>query len=79
MSWRCAIAAALWTAALGLVLAGPIAAFADSAPTAAQIAACAPDALRLCADAIPNPAAVKACMLRHRALLSPQCREAFPK
>ena len=54
------------------------AALADS-PTPAQIAACAPDARRLCAPAIPDPAAVRACMIKHKSQLSQACREAFGK
>lgn len=88
MSWREAFKAALWTAALSLLLGVPIAAYAgasfrdpdtyrDVTPTAAQIAACAPDAARLCAHAIPDRDAVKFCMIRNKKRVSAQCREAF--
>jgi hypothetical protein len=48
-------------------------------PTPQQIAACAPDAQRLCASVIPDHVAVRACMIRHRSQLSQACREAFGK
>ena len=66
----------------GLVILGAVtfirAALAEQ-PTPAQIAACAPDARRLCADAIPDQVAVRACMIRHKSQLSQACREAFGK
>ena len=46
-------------------------------PTAAQIAACAPDAARLCASAIPDHEAVRFCMLRHKRQVSKECKDAF--
>lgn len=80
MIWRDALWAAPWTAALGIFLASALAAFAREpapVPTPIQIAACTPDALRLCGHAVPDPEAVKVCMLLHRRQLSQQCREAF--
>jgi hypothetical protein len=47
--------------------------------TAAQRAACTPDAFRFCASAIPNVEAVKSCMIANRAKLSAGCLAAFPK
>lgn len=63
----------------GVLISFPL--WAAEMPTAAQIAACAPDAVRLCPleAAAGDHAGVKACMLRHKAQLSAQCREAFPK
>jgi len=49
----------------------------DDAPTAAQIAACAPDAQRLCLRHIGNRAAMRACMTEHRNQLSETCKAAF--
>ena len=40
-------------------------------------APCRGDALRLCADAIPDEAAILACMRPKRASLSPSCRGVF--
>jgi hypothetical protein len=45
--------------------------------TAAQRAACAPDAVKLCPDTIPDVARTKACMLRHESELSQRCRAVF--
>ncbi len=49
----------------------------DDAPTAAQIAACTPDAQRFCLQHIGNHAAVRACMIAHIKQLSETCRAAF--
>lgn len=49
-------------------------------PTPQQVAACAPDALRWCSAFIKNGQAqpgMDRCMLMHRPLLSPACREVF--
>jgi hypothetical protein len=46
------------------------------APTAAQIAACAPDARRLCPQHFGNHEAMRACMTEHKNQLSQTCREA---
>ena len=40
-------------------------------------AACRDDAVRLCAEAIPDENAILACMRPKRALLSAPCRRAF--
>jgi hypothetical protein len=48
------------------------------AQTAEQRAACTPDALRLCADAIPDVGRVTACMQAKRASLSARCQAAMP-
>lgn len=47
--------------------------------TAAQRAACTPDALRLCSGDIPNVSAVTACMIRNKPNLSTACRSVFGK
>jgi len=75
---------------LGLIIGAAICSRAHAAdtttskpPTASMIAACAPDAIRLCFNALPVDSgphsALIACMVRHRAQLSQQCREAFAK
>jgi hypothetical protein len=45
--------------------------------TAEQRAACRPDVFRLCAGEIPNHRAITACLIAHRASLSPGCAAAF--
>ncbi len=45
--------------------------------TAEQREACTPDALRLCADTIPDVGRTSACMRAHKTELSPRCRAAF--
>lgn len=42
-----------------------------------QREACAPDAIKLCENTIPDVARTTACMKRHFAQLSPRCRTAF--
>lgn len=42
--------------------------------TEAQRSACMPDVFRLCASAIPNAGAIKACLAREQDRLSPSCR-----
>jgi hypothetical protein len=42
--------------------------------TAEQQQACMPDAFRLCSSEIPDIDRIKACMVRNRSQLSPQCR-----
>ncbi len=51
---------------------------AASAYTAEQQQACTGDAFRFCAAEIPNIDRITACMVRHRAELSPACRAQFP-
>jgi hypothetical protein len=63
-------------ATLGLAFAGNASAYEI---TAAQRAACTPDAFRFCASAIPNVEAVKSCMIANRSKLSAACLAAFPK
>jgi hypothetical protein len=41
--------------------------------------ACTADAFRFCLSAIPNIEAVKACMIAHKAKLSPGCQAMFEK
>jgi hypothetical protein len=61
-----------------LVLGASLIAFAvpSSADTvtAAQRAACTPDAFRLCSKEFPSVSAVTACMTKNFENLSPQCR-----
>ncbi|WP_375465000.1 hypothetical protein [uncultured Methylobacterium sp.] len=45
--------------------------------TAAQRAACSPDAFRLCASHIPDVGAITACLRAERSRLSPACRTAM--
>jgi hypothetical protein len=49
----------------------------DDSPTAAQIAACAPDARRFCLRHFGDREAMKACMIEHKKQLSETCRAAF--
>ncbi|WP_246801286.1 hypothetical protein [Bradyrhizobium genosp. L] len=49
----------------------------SQAYTADQQQACTPDAFRLCNSDIPDVDRVTACMIRNKALLSPQCRAFF--
>ena len=58
--------------ALGLA---SLPAFAQGTPE--QREACAPDAIRLCQDTIPDVGRTTACMRAHRADLSPACKVAF--
>ena len=51
--------------------------FVPLQPTAAQIAACAPDAIRLCGDELADHDKVHACMIRHKKQISQPCRDAF--
>jgi hypothetical protein len=51
------------------------AANAQGSPEAQQ--ACTPDAMRLCADVIPDVAKVTACMMAKRSQLSEACRVAM--
>jgi hypothetical protein len=60
-----------------MLLAGVLVYRADGAAAQGSDAArqaCTPDALRLCADAIPDVAKVTACMQAKRAELSAPCR-----
>jgi hypothetical protein len=50
-----------------------------SEATAAQRAACTPDAFRLCSSDIPNVAAVTACMIKNKPNLSTACKSVFGK
>lgn len=47
------------------------------AQTAAQRAACTPDAFRLCSSEIPNMYKIIDCLRAAKANLSPACRQAF--
>ena len=68
------------TLALGaLAPAFAVAGTVDVSPDLRQRAeaACKDDALRLCADAIPDESAIIACMRPKRASLAAPCRSAF--
>jgi hypothetical protein len=49
----------------------------DDSPTAAQIAACAPDAQRFCLQHLGNREAMRACMIEHKKQLSETCKATF--
>jgi hypothetical protein len=49
----------------------------DNRGTPEQRAACMPDAFRLCASHIPDPARVESCLRQNAALLSEGCRSVF--
>lgn len=49
----------------------------DNRGTPEQRAACTPDAFRLCAIHIPDPARVESCLRQNTSLLSEACRSAF--
>jgi hypothetical protein len=66
----------LWLALpAGLVLVGQGSAAAQDAPDARQ--ACAPDAMRLCSDFIPDVPKITKCMIRKYRQLSQECRVAM--
>jgi hypothetical protein len=69
------LACATLLAAVGLASVSIVGAMAQ---TAEQRAACTPDAMRLCASAIPDVGRVTACMQAHRASLSARCQAAMP-
>lgn len=48
-----------------------------NAYTTEEQQACTPDAFRLCNSEIPDVDRVTACMIRNKALLSPQCKALF--
>ena len=66
---RLRLAMLLATGLVALVASGE-----SHAYTADQQQACMPDAFRLCSSEIPDIERVKACMVRNRAQLSPECR-----
>ena len=49
----------------------------DNRGTPEQRAACMPDAFRLCAIHIPDPARVESCLRQNTTLLSEACRSVF--
>jgi hypothetical protein len=69
-NWR----AAILSGALFVALMMPAAAFAY---TPEQEQACSGDALRLCSSEIPDVERITACMVQHRAELSPPCQAQF--
>jgi hypothetical protein len=68
-----------WSIAAGGLLIGLAAAAAPAAAqgSAEQRRACAPDAVRLCGEFIPNVEKVTACMTAKKADLSGACRDAM--
>lgn len=68
-----------WSLATGGLLIGlaAVAAPAAAQGSAEQRRACAPDAVRLCNEFIPNVEKVTACMAAKKAELSEACREAM--
>jgi len=68
-----------WACALAL-LAGAFAFYPDGAAAQGNDAArqaCTPDAMRLCADVVPDVARTTACMRRKYSQLSAECRLAM--
>jgi hypothetical protein len=69
---------------VGLVLAfalslSPLSATSSFAYTAEAQQMCTGDAFRLCSSEIPNISRITACMMKHRANLSPGCRAVMDK
>ena len=64
-------------AALAACLAGALPALVHAQGTEEQQEACAPDAVRLCQDTIPDIPKTTACMKAHFAQLSSRCKVAF--
>jgi hypothetical protein len=62
---------------LGMTMGLAIVSSEGRAYTAEQQQACTPDAFRLCSSEIPDIDRIKACMVRNKAQLSPECRAAF--
>jgi hypothetical protein len=58
-------------------LAAALASGESHAFTAEQQQACSPDAFRLCSSEIPDIDRIRACMIRNKSQLSPQCRAFF--
>jgi hypothetical protein len=70
------------TASLALALAVSVATVSSTASfayTAEAQQMCTGDAFRLCSADIPNIPAITACMIKHRADLSPGCRAVMDK
>jgi hypothetical protein len=62
--------------ALSLIAVSGSAAMAQSTPfTSQEQAACRPDAIKLCASNVGQPAAMKACLEQNKASLSDACRQ----
>ena len=64
-------------ALLATGLAVALASHESHAYTAEQQQACMPDAFRLCSSEIPDIERIRACMVRNKSQLSPQCRAFF--
>ena len=75
----CVISHARFKLALLLAtgLAAALASRESHAYTAEQQQACTPDAFRLCSSEIPYIERIRACMIRNKSQLSPQCRAFF--
>jgi hypothetical protein len=80
-------AVSIFAIVVTIILAGMLAAsssgfyqpgsFSGPEPTNEQAAACLSDALRLCDIKVVDRTEIKACLMRHRNQLSPECRSAF--
>ena len=55
-----------------VLIATPALAYTDE-----QVAACTPDVMRLCSDAIPNEARITKCMIQKKRQVSLACMMAF--
>lgn len=64
-------------AVLALLLCATSASAQENRGTPEQRAACMPDAFRLCASFIPDPASVEQCLRQNKFDLSEACRSVF--
>jgi hypothetical protein len=62
---------------LAMMLCATTASAQENRGTPEQRAACAPDAFRLCAGFIPDPARVEQCLRQNKSDLSDACRSVF--
>jgi hypothetical protein len=67
------------TIAFALMLALTAVAGQARAYTEQERQACEPEAFRLCSDAIPDEARVKACLIANMRKLTPACRRVFTR
>jgi hypothetical protein len=74
---RLIMGAVFFGAALSMVTSVALSQEAEGTPE--QREACAPDAMKLCSDFIPDPGRVKGCLMQHVAALSLPCRGVFEK
>jgi hypothetical protein len=66
-----------YIAVLAALLSATAASAQEDRGTPEQRAACAPDAFRLCAGYIPDPARVEQCLRQNKSDLSDSCRSVF--